>query len=402
MKPYLPSPKNDPRLSALIVNYDSGDFATSCVSSLRREWARSGRSPEQLEVIVVDNASPSDQRLPLGILAGDGARVLTSPRNLGYAGGIQAAFEQSSGGPDDYVAVLNPDVVFLEGSVDALLDYLELHPECGAIAPRAWVDEERCFHLPPVPLPSTWSEAGAALVQASPRVARWSARQRAGARLASWTASEPAQETMLSGACLFLHRGVADDLGQLLDPRYPLYYEDADLCRRLSALGLTLVFHPGAPILHHWSRSAGAGAAFEGEPRRRFEISRRTYREHHLSGAGRRLVRGAERYLQRRGAMQRGRVIHEHVSLGPCAQPPSLVLPGDGPLVLELSMTPLFELAAGALVEPGSWRFPSAAWSWLFEGTYFMRTLERSSLRLSGAWRFQKTSAVRTWPVEAA
>jgi hypothetical protein len=66
----------------------------------------------------------------------------------------------------------------------------------------------------------------------------------------------------LSGACM-LARREALRIVNGFDERYFLYWEDADLCRRLRALGLQVRFVPGATAIHrvgHSSRSARASA----------------------------------------------------------------------------------------------------------------------------------------------
>ena len=49
------------RLTALIVNYNTGAYSWACAVSLELEWQAMGRDPADLEVVVVDNASPAEQ-----------------------------------------------------------------------------------------------------------------------------------------------------------------------------------------------------------------------------------------------------------------------------------------------------------------------------------------------------
>ena len=129
---------SDPRrLAALVVNYDSGAFCVRCVESLAREWAREGRDPRGLEIVVIDNASPKDQEPYLKRCEAAGATVIRSAENHGYSGGMNRCLERTHGGPEDVVAVLNPDLYFLPGNVATLMGYLADHPECGVVAPRA-------------------------------------------------------------------------------------------------------------------------------------------------------------------------------------------------------------------------------------------------------------------------
>ena len=99
-----------PRLSAFVINYNSGPFALECIRSLRIDWQMAGYPLHDLEVIVIDNSSPFDQRDWLQQIEAEGSAVISANENLGYAGATQLALQHSSGGEDDYVAVLNPDI----------------------------------------------------------------------------------------------------------------------------------------------------------------------------------------------------------------------------------------------------------------------------------------------------
>lgn len=390
-----------PRLSAFVVNYNSGAFALTCVRSLLADWASAGFERQDLEVIVVDNASPVDQEHWLTSIEALGASVLRSGTNAGYATGIEMAYAVSTGGDDDFVALLNPDIVFLEGAVRTLIEYLHSHPECGAVAPRTFVDEERTLHLPVVPLPTALNDLRAGLGLFTPALGRSYASRRSAACRYSWTAAEPLRQDMLSGCCIFLSRRVVTELSVLLDGRYPLYFEDADLCRRVTASGRELVLHPGAEVLHHWSRSAGSGQEFAGEPTRRHAISRSLYRAEHFNPFGRAACSAIDKAIGARAEAVRGRALHELESLGDHADPVQLELPGAGPLWLELAMTPTWPLAAGMRARAGSWSFPAGAWEWLFEGYYFLRAVDEDG-DVVGAWTFCKTTPARTEPVDSA
>ena len=144
----------DTRLSALIVNYNTGALAVGCVRSLQHEWRRAGRPPAALTIVVVDNASPQDQTEHLAELERLGVDVLRSSENAGYARGMNLAFARTRGGPDDVIAILNPDLHFLPGSVDTLLEYVLANRRCGAVDPRAFMDPGGTINLPRNLLPT--------------------------------------------------------------------------------------------------------------------------------------------------------------------------------------------------------------------------------------------------------
>ena len=395
--------RRQPRLSALIVNYRSGAFAIGCVRSLRREWARTGLDPDKLEIIVVDNASGDGEAGCLRWLEQHGVRVIESATNDGYARGLNVAFDESRGQEGDYVALLNPDLWFLPGSVRTLLAYLETHPVCGAVGPRTWLDEERTFALPPIALPTLASEVAAELSKVSLGLARRRAASRLDHCLQSWQATAPQSLSMLSGACLFLPREVVAELGLPMDDRYPLYFEDADLARRLHELGLTTVIHPQAEVVHHWSRSAGYGKSFEIGPLQRWKGSRHEYVKRWSGRVGSKSLAAVEkvagRWFAKRGAVG----LHECEGLVVGKHPAAIDLPAAQAVLLELSPDPRFTLAAGHLTAGGQrWECPVTAWSWLFPGRYYLRAIDLADRQWLGAWQFDKRTEARTWPVGSA
>lgn len=391
---------DDPRrLSALIVNYNSGAFAVRCVESLVDEWTREGRDPARLEVVLIDNASPEDQGEHLARVEAAGARVIRHSENLGYAGGMNRCLAETSGGPEDVVAILNPDLFFLAGNVKTLMDYLAEQPECGVVAPRATIDPDALLNLPKNPLPTLFEEVRVLAAQVSPALCRAYSRRRLRHALPWWVSDEPLLTDMLSGCCLFLRREVVARLPALMDTRYPLYYEDTDLFRSLDELGLTVVQHTGTTILHHWSRSSGFGETFLGEPMRRYQISRREYFSKFYGPLGWRLVRVLDWLARSWPAKLSHRAMHPLDLLGDVADPPELCFPRACRYVLEVALRPNWQLAVGILGEGDRWQCPRRVWDWFFNVEYFVRAVEVDSGELLGAWAFRKTLPGRIEPL---
>ncbi|MEM7306544.1 MAG: glycosyltransferase family 2 protein [Planctomycetota bacterium] len=399
---------DDPRrLSALIVNYNSGAFAVRCVESLLDEWRREGRDPRGIEVVLIDNASPQDQEpflRRIEELATDetSVEVIRCPDNLGYAAGMNRCLERTSGGPDDVVAALNPDLFFLPGNIRTLMDYLAEHPECGVVAPRATIDPEFRLSLPKNPLPTPVEELRVLGAQISPALCRAYSRRRFDYSLPWWTSDQPLATDMLSGCCLFLRRSVVDDLGGVMDERYPLYYEDTDLFRSLDERGLTVVQHTGTTIVHHWSRSSGFGESFLGEPMRRYQLSRAAYFRKFYGPIGLGVIRLVDWLAAKWPAKFSHRAMHPMESLGEVADPPELPMGRSTRFLLEVALRPNWQLAVGIAAEGDRWVCPADAWTWFFDVDYFVRAVERDTGEVLGAWHFRKTTPGRTEPLSDA
>src|SRR6202035_1317311 len=64
--------------------------------------------------------------------------LLLSDRNMGFAGGNNAAIRPSLAAPrpPDYVLLLNSDTVVRPGALGALVDFMERHPGVGIAGSR--------------------------------------------------------------------------------------------------------------------------------------------------------------------------------------------------------------------------------------------------------------------------
>lgn len=387
-------------LSALVVNYNTGAFAVGCVRSLLEEWTRAGRERERLQIVVIDNASQLDQEPYLAEIEALGGEVIRHDENAGYAKGMNLCFARTSGEPDDYVAILNPDIYFLPGSVEKLVAYLEQHPECGAIDPHTCIDPLGVFHLPRNLLPTVVEHLRIALATVHPVFSRSYSRFRTRKSLQWWLADEPIQTDMLSGCCVFMHRRVAEERPALFDERYPLYYEDTDLFRTLRGRGYRLVHCGDAHILHHWSRSAQPGGAFGGELLRRYRTSEEVYFRKYYGRLGWWVVaalEALERALPHRAAP---RPIHPVVDLGSFREPPEIRLPRSCRFLLEMTDEPTWLLTIGVVGEGDRWVCPAESWQWFFDIRYFVRALDVATLEVLGAWTFVKETPGRQEPLE--
>jgi GT2 family glycosyltransferase len=92
----------------------------------------------------------------------------------------------------------------------------------------------------------------------------------------------------VSGACMLCRRSALDVVGGF-DERYFLYWEDADLCRRLRSCGITIRHVPASEVVHAGGQSSRTAQALA---IRAFHSSAYTYYATHVarSALGRRFA----------------------------------------------------------------------------------------------------------------
>jgi GT2 family glycosyltransferase len=387
--------KHDVGLAALIVNYNTGSYAECCVESLLREWQREGRAREKLDIVLVDNASPDPQEPHLTRIEALGVKVIRAQENLGYARGINLCYGETRGAPGDVVAILNPDLHFLPGTVGMLLDYVLDNPDVGVVDPATSVDPLGVVNLPPNLMPTPIEHVRITLANMHPFFARAYCRHRLKKCLLWWTATEPIETDMLSGCCLFMRRALVLELGRVMDPRYPLYFEDTDLFLTLRKKGYKVVHHTRARILHHWSRSAKVGGQPEDQATQRYEVSRELFFRKFYGPLGRSIYRGMNAVGRRWPRHWIGRAVQPLVSLGGLHAPPEIALPRACRHLVELSVHPSFAICSGSFGQGERWVCPPEAWEWFFPLDYYARVLDLDTLEVLGAYHFKKLDACR-------
>jgi GT2 family glycosyltransferase len=233
-------PPASPRLTIVVVTYNSRRDLDGCLGSLTRH-------PPAVphEIVVVDNAS-SDGTADAVREHWPGVRLIDAGGNVGFARANNAAVRATT---SDLVLFLNPDTIAPAGAIDALVTDLAAHPDAAIAGPRI-VDGEGHAELSWGAMLSPWVELrqkwiGRASDRGWPPVVRWLDRR---SRRAAWP-------DWVTGACLLIRRADLDAAG-LFDERFFLYNEDVDLCASVRALGRRVRFTPAAQVTHLRGRSA--------------------------------------------------------------------------------------------------------------------------------------------------
>jgi GT2 family glycosyltransferase len=201
-------------ISVLIVTYNSERCIGACLESLR-QFAPGA------EMIVVDNAS-SDSTLDI-VRRFPEVKLIASPENLGFAGGVNRAVHASIG---DSLLILNPDTI-CRTPIQPLQDALDSAEEVAAVAPRL-VDEQGNFQLGFAirRLPTRTALVFEMLLlnrlfPNNPVNRRY--------RCLDFNPEQVTEVEQPAGACLFLRRSSLEELDGMDEKFFPLWFEDVDL-----------------------------------------------------------------------------------------------------------------------------------------------------------------------------
>jgi N-acetylglucosaminyl-diphospho-decaprenol L-rhamnosyltransferase len=220
------------RCSVLIVSYNTCSLTLQAIASVVSEPC--------VETIVVDNAS-GDRSADAIAARYPAVHLIRSERNLGFAGGMNAAAAVAEG---ETLLLLNSDACLAPGALELLLQHMDSQPRAGLVAPALRYADGRWQ-------PSAFAFPG--LVQIALDlypIDRLTDSQLNG----RVQADTPRQVDHPLGACMLIRRAAWHDVGPL-DQGYFMYLEEIDWCRRARARGWQIWYQPRAIAVHHGGSS---------------------------------------------------------------------------------------------------------------------------------------------------
>ncbi len=230
---------DEPLVSIVTVNYDQAEVTCALLASLRRI------SYPRVQVIVVDNASPTDDPASIAVRFPE-VLFLKAPENLGFAGGNNLGVRQAAG---KYVLFLNNDTEVSPGFLEPLVELFETNPAVGIASAKL------LYFGTPGPL---IQYAGSSPLNP------WTGRNRSfGAFETDQGQYDRTYPTGLAhGAAMMVPLHVIRRVG-LMPALYFLYYEELDWCETIKRAGYACYYVGQSTVLHKESVSVGRNSALK-------------------------------------------------------------------------------------------------------------------------------------------
>ncbi|MDP2691732.1 MAG: glycosyltransferase family 2 protein [Candidatus Gracilibacteria bacterium] len=232
------------KLSICVVNYHSEKELRRFLESLTDYPPRC-----LFEVVLVHNGGQEEELRSLEKKFGGMMYIIHSRDNQGFGAAQNKAVQKAKG---EYVFICNPDLEVDEDSFQSLLSFAEELPEFGVIGPQlvheGGVIQESCRRFP------RFIDLVVKRVEFLPgfkkRARHYLMRDR--------DLSVPTQVDWLVGAAMLMKRERFLELGGF-DPRFFLFFEDTDLCRRVHVAGHDVWYYPDSIFLHAHERLSQKG-----------------------------------------------------------------------------------------------------------------------------------------------
>ena len=265
------------KLLVIILNYKTATLTIDCLQSLAPQIA----TRPDAAAVVLENGSADDSAAQLqAAVAVRGwsswVELITSATNLGFTAGnnlvIRRAMESQD--PPEYFLLLNSDTVALPGAVDALVRFMEQHPDAGIAGSRLEYPSGE-IQGSPFRFHSLASELDRSLViglfsRTLARSTRYDPKPSCAAPV-DWVA----------GASMMLRRETIRAVG-LLDEMFFAYFEDMDYCLAAARKGWQTWYVPASRMIHIEGASSGIrGGSRVSPPLYYFQARRRYFRKNY-------------------------------------------------------------------------------------------------------------------------
>jgi GT2 family glycosyltransferase len=260
-------------ICAIVVNYNSGSRARTCVDSLVT-CAEALAPSLRLTTIVVDNASNDESAslLKKSFSSTEEVSLLEPGQNLGFSGAINYAAARSSA---DAFLILNPDIVVTADAVTSLVECLGKYPQLGLISPTLCNNDgspQLGFVARSFPtLSSTiaelfflhrlWPEnpwTAAYLLRGDREGSNYLNQNPQRSGVPFWPSGRPFLVDQPAGAAMLVRRNSFEALGGFDTQFWPAWFEDVDFCQRLTARGEFCAILDTARVLHEGGYSLEA------------------------------------------------------------------------------------------------------------------------------------------------
>ena len=224
------------RVIISILNWNSAAVTMQCIRSL---LALESNTAYHTEIVVTDNGSRTEDFAELrATLADLPVTLKRNDNNLGFAGGHNGMMQAAIDGNADFVWLVNSDAEVTPTSLNRMLALMEGDPACGAVSPLIVVPGSDKIDF--CGARHDWQKLGSVFSESIEQTREMEK-------------AHPADMWLMGAAVMF--RVSAIGLTGVLDHRLFAYFEDDDICARLSKDGWTSRMALDATVYHPHSNS---------------------------------------------------------------------------------------------------------------------------------------------------
>jgi GT2 family glycosyltransferase len=236
-------------LSIIITSYRNPELLKVCLDSIKKNF-----SGGNYEIIVVDSQTQEDTEL---MMREEYPEIKFFPfaKNIGFQELVKKGINESQG---DFFLILNGDIIVKKDSIEGLLKFIQSHPEAGMVGPQLinfnGTLQYSCSRFYK-PLTIIYRRTFLGRLPFAKKHLDWFL-------MMDYDHASVKEVDWLMGSALLVSRKAVEKVG-LMDPRYFMYFEDVDWCRRFWENGYKVIYYPLVNMHHYHGRgSAGKNTLF--------------------------------------------------------------------------------------------------------------------------------------------
>ena len=229
-------------VSISIVTYNNDKIIKKCLQNIFQNINNT-----DFELIIVDNNS-SDSTVSIIEKDFKNVRLIKNNRNIGFGAAHNIAIKLGRG---KYHLVLNPDIIFTENTIEKLINFMEENSDVGLVSPKIIFPDGTIQHLCkrlPCLFDLCLRRFTPGFIQDlfKKRIDYFEMRETGYNKIMS--------VPYLSGSFMLIRRKILEKVDGF-DENIFMYFEDADITRRIGEISKT-VFYPHTRVIHLWERGS--------------------------------------------------------------------------------------------------------------------------------------------------
>lgn len=233
------------KLSIIVTSYKKPELLKVCLNSIFKCVKDIDH-----EILVADSETQDDTEM---MMREEFPQITFFPfkENVGLQAILSKALDASVG---EYLLLLNGDIIVTEDSIQKLLRYVETNPTVGMAGPKLLnfngTLQYSCFRFY-----KPWT-----IIYRRTFLGRlWFAKKHLDWFLMKDVDHEKIiKADWIMGSALMVSREALKKVGYM-DPRFFLYMEDVDWCRRFWENNYQVVYYPGASMHHYHGKGSAKG-----------------------------------------------------------------------------------------------------------------------------------------------
>lgn len=220
--------------SIITVNFHQPNVTIALLKSIASSY-----TPEEVEVIIVDNGADKNMELMFQPHFGN-IKYIQSKKNLGFAGGNNLGIKQANG---DYIFLLNNDTEIPKRCIETMIAEMEANVDIGLLSPLLlYFDQKDLIQYAGFTPMNYLTARNEYIGQFEKNEGQYN--------------NKSYQTGFCHGAAVMCRKADLQQAG-LMDESYFLYYEELDWCEKFKRIGKQIWFTGKTYVYHKESVSVG-------------------------------------------------------------------------------------------------------------------------------------------------